>query len=89
MRAAVGAMVAAGAGAAVGAGMGAIVAAGAAMAAGVGAAVGAGVSSSPQPKIRKDSAKRAAMAAKVVILEAFTYCNIFFSSFLADRVRIP
>ena len=56
-------------------GVGAMVGAGAATAAAVGAAVGAGVgagvSSPPQPKIRKASVNRAAMAARVAELSGF------------------
>ena len=65
-------------------GVGAMVGAGAMVAAAVGAAVGAGVgsgvSSPPQPKIRKASVNRAAMAARVVSLVAFTDCNMLFTS---------
>ena len=46
----------------------------------VGAGVGSGVSSPPQPKIRKASVNRAAMAARVVSLVAFTDCNMLFTS---------
>ena len=53
---------------------------GAMVGAAVGAGVGSGVSSPPQPKIRKDSVNRAAMAARVVSLVAFTDCNMLFTS---------